>query len=139
MKGILVLLTFVVFDKYSIGQNNQPAVPSQCSQIILRISKDWKRDSLTANGFRTKVFKELRNCIVDTVAVEFLLKCLGKPAVVRKFYSGNTNKNYTEYIYYYWDSYTIPKEAPFERLYICFVYDENGKQLQYIDDGVFCG
>jgi len=139
MQKIIFFFLVISFEVPCAGQPNSLNTKNKCSEVIYRISKDWKQDSLTITGFRKSSFKELRNSIVDTIPVEILFKHLGKPAMERKFYSGITKSNYIEYIYYYWDTYTIPNEEPFERLYISFVYDKTGTFLQFIEDGMFCG
>ena len=111
----------------------------KCSNLIRIVSKEWKLDSLTKDGYRNKVFKILRQSIADSISVINLVKYLGKPSKIQKFYSGNTNKSYIQYEYFYWDSYTIPNEQLFESLYISFVFDETATFLQYIDDGMYCG
>lgn len=111
----------------------------KCSNLIKTISKEWKHDSLTKEGYRSRIYKQLRHCIADSLSTIDLLKYLGKPVKIQKFYSGNTNKNFVQHEYFYWDSYTIPNEQPFERLYIAFVFDETGTFLQYIDNGMYCG
>ena len=111
---------------------------SKCSDLIRTFSKEWKLDSLTRDGYRSRAFKFIRQSLADSVSPEDLINYLGKPAKIQRFYSGNSNKNYIQYEYFYWDSYTIPKESPFERLYIAFVFDQSGSHLQYIDDGMYC-
>jgi hypothetical protein len=131
MRIIVILILAILISGTAICQN-------KCSYLIRTFSKEWKLDSLTKEGYRSKVFKTLRQSIADSISVKDLVKYLGKPAKIQKFYSGNTNKNYIEYEYFYWDSYTIPNEQPFERFYISFVFDETATFLQYIDDGMSC-
>src|SRR4051812_48893164 len=88
----------------------------KCSDLIKNVSKEWKRDSLTKTGYRSNAYKQLRQCLADSLTATELVKYLGKPAKIQKFYSGNSNRNYVQYEYFYWDSYTIPNEKPFERL-----------------------
>jgi len=132
MKRLSLVLLIALISKIGSGQD-------PCSEIIKRISSDWKRDSLTRDGYRMAVFKALRSSAPDSLSPVYLLKYLGKPYQIQKFYSGNTHKYYVQYIYFYWDSYTIPHESPFERLYIAFVFDETGTYLLSIEDGTYCG
>jgi hypothetical protein len=122
---------------YKNSEGQLPNIPNNCSEVISRLSKDWKSDSLASKGIRLRIYKQIRNCQVDKLTSEFLVKNFGAP-IKRKFYSGNTDKNYVEYIYYYYDSCKIATEACFERLYISFVYDESETTLEYIDDGMEC-
>jgi hypothetical protein len=132
MKRLILLLLITFTSQISFSQDRSSA-------IIKRISKDWKHDSLTKDGYRMAVFKALRASLPDSLSPGDLLKYLGKPFQIQMFGSGNTHKSYVQYIYFYWDSYTIPNECCFERLYIAFVFDETDTHLLYIDDGMYCG
>jgi len=138
MKQIAALI-FIIFIQATGYCQKRISSYAECSVVIARVGNEWKADSLGSNGFRISVFKEVRFSKIDTVSKEFLFRCLGKPVRAQKFYSGITNKNYVGYIYYVLNMNSKPEERPYQGIYIEFVFDENERALQYIDDGDYCG
>lgn len=122
----------------TLSQESDCASNHKTSEIIQIVSKDWKIDSLGDNGYRTKVFKDIRCSKIDPIDKKFLFDKLGKPSTIQKFYSGNTNKDYVGFRYYVLNMNENPKLKPFVGSFIEFVFDSEEKTLQYIDDGDYC-
>ena len=137
MRKAFVFLILILIQKLSYSQNNISSSYLNSSYVISLISKEWKEDSLAINGFRLSIFKQLRNSRVDTITKESLFEKLGKPIQSQKFFDGNKGTNYVQYIYYYFNNYLIDKT--YEILFISFIFDEDEKSLQYIEDGMYCG
>jgi len=127
------LLLFIALCVCSIAYSQPKTVDTSCScsKAISQVSYYWKLDSLANNGFRLYAYKGLLNCKIDKVYRALLLEKLGKPNELRK-----TNKG-TEYVYYYFDIKTMPKDydAPLACWYISFKFDEYEKYLQSVEEG----
>jgi hypothetical protein len=112
------------------------AQSNDCREFFKSISTEWKNDSLTKNNFRSKIYKEILACKSHNLRADEVFKYFGKPAKTEKWIQGNQKG--IGYSYYYWDSYTIPGEVHFERMYITFNFDEDGNFL-YIAENMGCG
>src|SRR5688500_3567362 len=97
MKSILCIC-FVYCGITAFAQNGA-ATSATITEVIQRIGHEWKADSLGTTGYRYNFLTELVSARPDSINKELLIQKLGKPQRIQKFYSGNTNKHYVEYIY----------------------------------------
>lgn len=105
MKKAYFILCFIiiVFVTNVLGRDNS-VERCKCSKIIKKISGQWKADSLAGNGFRKSVVKELLNCSLNNIDVEFLIKYLGNPTVKKQYSDGRVSYRYYYYDYKYIDT-----------------------------------
>lgn len=131
MKTLFLMIMVLCLCEVACSQKTKPDTSNNCSNTISLISYYWKLDSLANNGFRLYTYRDLLKCKIDKVTRAFLLDRFGKPNTTRKTNHG------TEYVYYYYDSKTMPKEfgRPFEAGYISFLFGEYDKYLSSIDEG----
>jgi hypothetical protein len=128
------LFSFVVVMCIYASTHSQKAkvdTSRNCLQVVNELSYYWKVDSLANNGFRRYTYKKFLNCKPDKLYADVLLNKLGKPNETRK-----TNKG-TEYIYYYFDIRTMPKNynAPMACWYISFKFENKENYLSSIEEG----
>ncbi len=126
------LMVPVFFTSQLLAQNAQPV-----TDVIRLVAKDWQADSSSCLGLRFKVYKSLLRSRPDGITKEELIRQLGKPDIIQKFFSGITRKNYFEYIYFTHKD-NCPK-IQLEGLSIGFVFDENGITLLEITEHEYCG
>lgn len=126
---LLILILYLSFFSQTFAQDKKPNLSDSCSNILNAVSYFWKNDSLANNGFRLYSYERLLKCKIDSLSISYLVEKLGKPSKIIR-----SNKG-TDYLYYYYDSKKIPKEIPFECLYISFMFDKNGV-LTSVYDGV---
>jgi hypothetical protein len=122
MKFLTIICTFFTFINNINAQDGKPS--NECSQIIITLSNNWKKDSLAINEFRYKTYETLLNCKRDSVSMEFLIAYFGKPNEIQKI------NNTIWYMYYVYDA-AKRKENPYQTcLYIYFSFSNNGKLLE---------
>lgn len=117
--------------KTSYSQKIQSDTSRSSLQVANELSYYWKLDSLANNGFRLYTYKKFIDSKPNKMYADILLTKLGKPNETRK-----TNKG-TEYIYYYFDIKTMPKNyrAPKACLYINFKFESDQNYLTSIEEG----
>lgn len=134
--SILAFLCFIFCFNHTV---NCQAQKESTTQVVIRVSADWLKDSAFSLKFRYSALKDLIKSKPDGLRKEFLFKKLGHPNQISKFYSGNTNKNYVGFIYYVLPLIEYKRDKPFEGIYIQFVFDEKEECLLLIEEGDFCG
>lgn len=134
----LALLFYFVVVIQSLGQKAGSIKERiQTSEAIQAASADWRKDSSSCLGLRQKIYKPILHSRPDSITKEQLFQKLGKPNRIQKFYSGTTNKNYVEYIYYVYKD-QCPKISV-EGYAIGFIFDESEINLVEIADHEYCG
>ncbi|MEI9807992.1 MAG: hypothetical protein WDO16_09020 [Bacteroidota bacterium] len=132
MKTIFLYTFIFLVALASKAQTNQ-----NLSNVIERVSEQWKKDSNSCKGYRQKVVKDILKCQIDAVNKNQIFLQLGKPNQTQKFYRGNTDKNYVGYIYYvYIDN--CPK-ITVDGYAIQFVFAESENTLLEITEINYCG
>ena len=106
------------------------------SEVLRGIGTNWKKDSLSCNGYRLSVAEQILKSKVDSIGKIYLISTIGQPNKVQKFYSGVTNKNYVGYIYYIYKD-NCPK-IDVESAAIQFVFDESEKYLIEVNQIEYC-
>lgn len=126
---IILAFGFLFFSLIGFSQS------SECSGLLKAISVEWKKDSMTSNGFRNQVYKQILECKKYDIKPEQLISYLGAPFEIQKWTQGKQKG--VGYSYYYWNSYTIPNQKPFEQLIITFNFNEDGNFL-YVAESMAC-
>jgi hypothetical protein len=122
----IVILIYFCFTS-CFGQS----VSSQsCSEVINRLSSEWKLDSKGNSGFRLNNCRYILSCKQGNFTKEFLLEKFGKPNEMRKISGG------TECLYYYYDFKTLPKNktGPRARAYVNFTFKDADNFIYSISD-----
>lgn len=123
------VLFFLASASYQVfSQTSFTEKTVKCSKVMSDLSYYWKLDSVANNGFRQVTRMSLLTCELDTVSKDFLMAQLGKPNKVW------VNNHITEYVYFYYDYSTMPKEldpysVPHDCWYISFKFNEKDKFL----------
>jgi hypothetical protein len=86
-------LVFLVFLFSNL--NSQPKYPkNSCFEVVRKVKKDWRVDSLGENGYRKSVYKKFLKCKCEYLYPDVLLSAIGD---ANKRVLTDTS---TEYVFY---------------------------------------
>lgn len=92
-----------LLSSYCIAQTGKKSI-CDCSKVLPLVSDKWKLDTLANKGYRSKLFRDLRDCRVDTFSITALIKYLGPPTKIMTYQDGEKGYRYNFYDWMYLDS-----------------------------------
>lgn len=104
-----------------------------CSEVVQRVSPNWKNDSLTKNRYRQSVYREFLNCTLGGLRMNYLLYKLGQPTRKQRYY----NSDILDLFYYYYDYKKMGEgfDGPYGCDYLIFSIDTRDSLVTEIRRG----
>ena len=129
-------LVLIIFLLIFYIENCQAQGGKITTEVLKEISANWKKDSLSCQGYRKSVALEVLKSKLDQVSKSQLISQLGFPNKKQKFYDGVKDKDFVGFIYYvYMDQ--CPK-IKVEGYAIQFIFDEYENFLVEINEIDYC-
>lgn len=126
----LILIAIISFSTHTFSQNR--VIKTNCYDVIDGISHFWIKDSLTNNGYRRSVYRQLLNCNLEKTYARYLLRKLGKPTRIDRY---SDSSMYFRYYYYDYKKQDKGFEGPYGFDYIGFQIDPRDSSVIGISHG----